>query len=63
MTMVTATQSGMSGGGDQEERDAAELYASDQQVRDARPIAEIKPVSARRRDYRPWRMRTRRQPR
>ena len=29
------------GGDDREERHAAELYASDQQVRDARPIAEI----------------------
>ena len=59
--MVTGTQSEISGADDREERHAAELYASDQQVRDAMPIPEIKPVSASGRDYRPWRMRTRAQ--
>ena len=61
--MVTGTQSEISGADDRQERHAAELCASDRQVRDAMPIAEIKPVSASGRDYRPWRMRTRTQPR
>ena len=39
--MVTGTQSEIVGGDDREERHAAELYASDQQVRDAVPLEEI----------------------